>query len=267
MMTFPFSGFRAASMALLVATVPFFPAMGDDYSEFVTGLKPDIYYRFDEDSISAPEAPGVGSSVENLGTGGAAMGGRYQSCEGSLVETTGPSGGAVAENAGVEISGMAVQIPKAVLASGKTPFSLSIWVRPGPSKGGMFLSCGDAVPNGNALLLRCDATGQIILDRFGESLLESTGRLAAGAWNAVGLTYDGKETLKLYINGRLDSTCRGDIAGFGNLYAGLGDNCWMRAGGWQFSGGLDEFAYWKGAALTDEQMVSLADPTAAPRRK
>ncbi len=238
--------------------------MADAYSEFVTGLEPDIYYRFDEDSISAPEPPGVGSSVENLGTGGAEMGGRYQSFEGSLVETTGASGGAVAGNAGVEISGMAVAMPKSVMASGTEPFSLSVWVRPNSLNGGTVLSYGDAIPNGNALLLTI-TNGQLFIDRFGEKLLLSSGRLVLGEWNALGVTYDGKETLKFFINGLLDSTYSGDIAGFGNLYAALGDNCWMPAQGWQFSGGLDEFAYWKGTALSDEQMVRLADPAAASK--
>jgi hypothetical protein len=259
------SVFRTASVILLIASAPIFPAMADTYSEFVTGLQPDIYYRFDEDTISAPEAPNVGSPVENHGTGGTEMAGHYQTCGGSLVKTTKPSGGAIPGNAGVKISGQAVQIPRSVLASGTEPFSLSIWVRPNTYNGGMVLNYGDEVPNGNALLLRIITGGQLIVDRFGVKLLESSGRLVTGEWNAIGVTYDGKETLKVFINGLLDSTYSGDIAGFGNLYAAIGDNCWMRAEGWQFSGGLDEFAYWKGSALPDKQMVRLADPSAASK--
>lgn len=236
--------------------------MADPYSEFVTGLKPDIYFRLDEDAISAPEAPAVGSIAENRGTGGAEIDGHYQTREGSSVDTTGPTSGAIPGNAGIEISGMAVQMPMSVLASGKEPFSFSVWVRPNSSNGGMVLVYGDAVPNGNALMLRIIA-GQLVIDRFGEGLLESSGRLAGGEWNAIGVTYDGKETLKVFINGQLDTTYTGSIAGFGNLYAAFGDNLWMPAQGGQFSGGLDEFAYWKGSALRDEQMVRLANPLAA----
>lgn len=250
-----------AALLLLAVGLPC-QATADAYSDFVTGLSPEIYYRMDEDPILSPTPPGLGTRTENFGMGGAATTGCYISHGGHSVESTGASGGAIPGNAGVEITGGSILLPQFILSSGTAPFSLSIWVRPTPPASGTIFGYGGESVIENSMVLRMDAGGHVILDCLGKNVLRSHESLPDGEWSCVGVTYDGEESLRLYINGRLDSSIIGDVAGFGNRFALLGD-LFVMPGKSPFHGALDDFAYWNGRVLTDEEMLRLADPSAA----
>ena len=245
----------AAMLAMATACL-----QADAYSDTVISLNPDIYYRLDEESIFAAGAPAIGTIATNLGSGGATLDGYYQSL-GSTVVSTGKSGGATAGNSGIDTTGWAVRTPDSSFASGNTAFSFFIWAKPasfGVGDYGMILGYGDGIPNGNAMLLSEDGangTGKLIFGRYGANLFTSNGSMAAGGWNSIGVTYDGVGTIKLYLNGVLDTEYTGTIDPFGNQYAVLG-NLFTDAST-PFVGGLDEFAYWIGTELSEMEMQLL----------
>jgi hypothetical protein len=100
------------------------------YSDYVLSLNPTLYYRLDQAPISAPAAPSVGTTAPNLGVGGAALDGYYQTLAGSTVGSTGVTNGAIVGNAGIDVTGWAVRAPDNSLASGTTAFSYNIWAKP-----------------------------------------------------------------------------------------------------------------------------------------
>ena len=232
------------------------------YSDYVSGLNPTIYYRLDQDPIFAAGAPNVGTTTPNLGVGGAALDGYYQSL-GSTVGSTGVTNGAIAGNAGIDVTGWAVRTPDSSLASGSTAFSFNIWAKPasfGAGDNGMVLGYGNGVPDGNSMLLYEDGAGgngKLNFDRANNLLFTSNGSMTAGAWNSIGVTFNGSDTVKLYLNGVLDTTYTGTIAPFGNQFAVLGS--YFQTGTLKFEGGLDEFSYWTGTTLSDTQMTNLAN--------
>jgi hypothetical protein len=237
----------------------------DNYSDYVTGLNPTIYYRLDQTPITAPAVPTVGTTAPNLGGGGAPLDGYYQSYGGSTVLTTGTSSGAIAGNAGIDVTGWAVSTPTFALASGSTAFSFKVWAKPtsfGVGDSGMVLGYGNGVPDGNSMLLYEDGvagTGKLDFDRMGNLLFTSTASMTAGLWNSIGVTFNGSDTIKLYLNGALDTTYTGVIDPFGNQYATFGN--FYQTGTVPFAGGLDEFSYFTGTTLSDTQMINLGNAT------
>lgn len=250
--------FIAAFVALATSSLH-----ADNYSDYVTGLNPTIYYRFDQTSISAPVVPAVGTTAPNLGGGGASLDGYYQSYGGSTVVSTGTSSGAIAGNAGINVTGWAVNTPVSSLASGITAFSFNIWAKPtsfGVGDNGMVLGYGNAIPTGNSMLLYEDGaagTGKLNFDRAVDVLFTSNASMTAGSWNSIGVTFNGSNTIKLYLNGVLDTTYTGVIAAFGNDYAVFGN--FFQTGTLPFGGGLDEFSYFTGTTLSDTQMINLGN--------
>ena len=85
---------------------------------------------------------------------------------------------------------------------------------------------------------------------------ESDYTVTMDAWNSVGLTWDGVNTMKMYVNGAFYKQYTGSVLPF--LDAGILGNDWS---GWHASkGGFDEFTYWNGVALNSSQMLLFATP-------
>lgn len=104
----------------------------------------------------------------------------------------------------------------ATFAAGNAPFSVSLWARPdgfGRNDYGTPFAFGAATP-GAALLIAEDGKegfGQVRVGRYMDDFLVSNGALTAKQWNHVGILYDGS-VLKLYLNGRLDSSAKVQMA-------------------------------------------------------
>jgi len=244
---------RLAVVTLLLAAAPASQLHADAYSDYVTGLNPQYFLRLSE------TPPNDAQSAANLGSGAAAS---YQSIAGSTFVTTGPTGGAIPGNAGVTTDGWVVRIPDSTLASGFTPFSFNLFAKPtsfAVNDFGTMFHYGNGLATGNSMILTEDGvggTGQVTFGRYGGDLFSSVGSMTAGQWNSVGITYNGSNTIKLYLNGALDTTyVSGSIAAFGNEFAVMGAEF---VGGIQrFAGGLDELAYFNGTVLTDAQMINV----------
>ena len=245
---------RLAVGALLLAA-PAFSLHADVYSDKVDAFNPDpqYYLRLDE------TPPTDGQTAVNQGAV-LAPDAFYQSIGGSTFATTGPTGGAIPGNAGITTNGWAVRIPDSTLAAGTTPFSFNLFANPtsfAAQDFGTLLGYGAAA--GSSMLLTEDGvggTGRLLFGRLAQNVFTSNGSMTAGQWNAVGLTYNGSDTIKLYLNGILDTTYVDNaIAGFGNQFAVLG--AYFGDGSQRFVGGLDEFTYFNGQALSDSQMVDL----------
>ncbi len=101
---------------------------------------------------------------------------------------------------------------EATFAPGNAPFSVSLWARPdgfGQGDYGTPFAFGGASP-GAALLIAEDGKeglGQVRLGRYMDDFLVSNGALGAKEWNHLGILYDGA-VLKLYLNGKLDSSAK-----------------------------------------------------------
>jgi len=243
--------------ALLLAAAPASQLHADVYSDKVKSLNPQYYLRLDE-AVITPGAPASdinGSVAANLGRGASA---HYQTIASTTV-TTEPGGGAVPGNAGVMTDGWSVRIPNSTLASGTAPFSFNVFVKPtsfGINDYGVIFGYGETF--GTSMILCEDGlggTGQVIFDRLTEITFISNGSMNAGVWNAVGLTFDGVDTIKFYLNGTLDTTLTEFVEDFTNTFAVLGAN--YGNGDQRFDGGLDEFTYVNGVALSDSQMIDL----------
>lgn len=251
-------------LALTVGLGPQATVSLGGYVDYVGSLNPNIYYRMDEDPIAANTTLAV-----NQGIDGMAGNGRYNVYYSAPAISTGPSGGAVAGDAGVLLQGLGAQVLNGStdLASGKTPFSVSFWAKPTQAfavgDNAKMFNYGDAGdPNGTSLLIGEDGeggTGKVAIGAYYQPLFTSQGAMTLGQWNSIGLTYDGTQ-MRLFINGQFDSAYSGaglPASGFKNV------NNWFGGlytdGGDPFIGGLDEFAYWRGTSLSDAQMQNLGN--------
>lgn len=249
---------RLAVVSLLLAAAPASQLHADAYSNYVTGLNPQYYLRLSETVITpgTPAADTNGSVAANLGSSGFA---RYQTLFASTTVTTGTNGGAIPGNAGVTTDGWSVRLQDFSVATGATAFSLNLFVNPTSfaiNDFGIMFGYGAGI--GNSMLLIEDGvggTGQVLFGRFGANVFTSVGSMASGEWNSVGLTYNGSDTIKLYLNGVLDTTFIGSIAPFANNFAVMG--ALFDDGSLPFAGGLDEFSYFNGTVLTDAQMINV----------
>lgn len=251
--------FIAAFVALATSAL-----YADSYSDYVLGLSPTTYFRLDQAVTT------TGQVVPNLGTL-VAGNGTYHTYGGGVTVTTGASGGAIAGNAGITTTGYAVDIMPGGpagphpdrYAPGNTAFSVSLWVKPTSFGVGDYdpaFSYGYSSPIGQCILISENGDagagdGGIIVGRYFDNILFSTGKLTAGAWNSIGLTWDGG-TMRLYLNGNADNTWTGTLNSF-TTFGLLGG---LFTGEAAYNGGLDEYAYWNGTALNATQMGGLAVP-------
>jgi hypothetical protein len=111
------------------------------------------------------------------------------------------------------------------------------------------------------------AEGKVVVNWFNSNLggnwdlINSSTTIVAGAWQSVGLTYDGTQ-LRLYVNGALDGTCSTGIPALSGQYCAFGGL--FTDGTRKYSGGLDEFSYWIGGALSDATMGQLGVTAPVP---
>jgi hypothetical protein len=248
-----------SAAALLIIGLSPSRLQADTYSANVLALSPTTYLRLDEASTVSP------TQAANLGTLGSAWNGYYSTYGGGVTNTTGSGGGAIAGNAGVDTTGFAVNLTDGayaahptLFAEGNNAFSVSLWVKPTAFAGldwSTFLSYGEGTEPNNIVLAENGAAGDgsIVISRYADNVITSSGILTAGSWNHIGLTWDGA-TMRLYINGTPDNTWTGILNSY-TTYAWLGG---FFTGANPYSGGLDEFAYWNGTALTGAQMQILA---------
>ncbi len=117
-------------------------------------------------------------------------------------------------------------------------------------------SYGEGGGANNILIAQNGAAGDgsIVIGRYADNVIFSNGILTVDEWSQIGLTYDGS-TMRLYINGAADNTWNGTLDSY-TTYAWLGG---IFTGENPYSGGLDEYAYWNGTALTGTQMSNLAN--------
>ena len=173
------------------------------YADLVASLQPRAFWRLNEEQPgTVADASGnghSGSHADGVRPDDMGQPGALSPHDADLSLRTGASGRSV---------GLA-NVAESVFAHGNEPFSLSMWVKPaGFRKGdwGTPLSYG-ATSDGCALLVSLDGlegTGKVVLGRWWKNLAASQGRLTAGQWNHVGVTYDG-ETLQLSLNGTPDT--------------------------------------------------------------
>lgn len=153
-----------------------------------------------------------------------------------------------------------------MFSSGASPFSISIWVKPDSFNSGdwgTFLNYG-AWPHetGHDFIMgeAGNNLGHVDIGRYGLPVMQSNGVMTAGAWNHIGVTYDGT-TIRLFLNGKLDrSKVEPFAVGVGGTSVNNGALGALVGGGQPYSGLIDEFAYFKGAALNPGVMQGLADP-------
>jgi hypothetical protein len=172
------------------------------YPDLVKSLKPSGYWRLNQTAPgSVPDSSGNGRD------GTSALPPQSLGQPGPLPAPE--SGGSVQLAAGIpplDLSGVA----PSVFAAGKDPFSLSLWLNPaGFAKGdfGTPFSCGSATSFG-ALVVSMDGeegAGKVMLGLFGANLLKSQASLKAGAWNHLGIVYDGVK-ISLFLNGQPDAS-------------------------------------------------------------
>lgn len=91
--------------------------------------------------------------------------------------------------------------------------------------------------------------------RGGNVSVQSTLQITDGIWNHVTCTYDGSGTIKLYINGNLDSTFTGIT------WADSSETCVTNLGSYNlgnlfFNGIIDELGAW-GKVLTASEVTEL----------
>jgi hypothetical protein len=247
---------HVSTIAMLLLGLSAASAKADLYSDLVLSLNPTSYFRLDETNVS-PTSP-----ASNLGTLGPSLNATYSTSAGSTTATTGPTGGAVPGNAAITTTGFAVNLlnnGSTGMTAGSGAFSVSLWANPtsfAVGDYGSFFSYGGPNATGVSVILSengDNGNGRIFVGIFGQNLFLSSASLTAGTWNHVGLTYDGS-LLQLYMNGVAAGSATRTLNSQ-NAFAWLGG---LYSGGSPFSGGLDEFAYWNGTALTGSQMQQLA---------
>jgi hypothetical protein len=176
------------------------------YPKTILAMKPTGYWRFGE---TAPGKAQDSSGQGHHGVYEASMRAADLNQPGVL-EPHEP-GGAIhtsATSKGVRLKDVAA----ATFARGDEPFSVSLWVKPTRFRRNDWGNCFSlgAANNGCALLIAEDgegAGGKIVLGRYWQNFLTSSGALAAGRWNHVGISYDGS-LLKLFLDGKLDSSVK-----------------------------------------------------------
>lgn len=244
----------AGALAALVLTLSAASLEADQYSNLVLSLNPTTYYRLDEPNTSP------GQTATNLSTTGTARNGLYSTSGGGVTSST--PNGAVPGNAAITTTGFAVNLlnnGSTGMTAGSGAFSVSLWANPtsfAVGDYGSFFSYGGPNATGVSVILSengDNGNGRIFVGIFGQNLFLSSASLTAGTWNHVGLTYDGS-LLQLYMNGVAAGSATRTLNSQ-NAFAWLGG---LYTGGSPFSGGLDEFAYWNGTALTGSQMQQLA---------
>jgi len=198
---------RALSEEELLKTAD---ANKDNYADVVRSLGPSGYWRLEEKQ--------VGIAFDSSGRE------RHGSYDASMTQDSFRKPGMAektAANAAILVNvrsrGVSLkEVAAATFAKGNEPFSVSLWVRPEGFRRGDFgtpLSIGATV-RGAALLIAedgKDGMGQLRLGRYFDDFHVSSGGLIARQWNHVGITYDGT-TLKLYLNGKLDSSVKVKLA-------------------------------------------------------
>jgi len=167
------------------------------YAELVRSFQPSGYWRLDE------TAPGKAADSSGHGHDGAydpAMPADHFNQPGVL----GEEGGAVRFAPGVPPVSLQAVVAS-VFAEKDQPFSVSLWIKPNGFRRGDWgtpFSWGAASDLG-AFLISLDGEGgdgKVTLGRWMSNLPTSEGRLTAGRWNHIGITYDGA-TARLYLNG------------------------------------------------------------------
>jgi Concanavalin A-like lectin/glucanases superfamily/PEP-CTERM motif len=265
--------FRFSTPLVLLAMALPGPARAG-YLEYVNELGPTGYYRLDE-----PTGITAADSSSNSYDAAYLSGVQLNQTPGALAPYDtdaaiyGPNDNTVGFNAHAN----------SLFSSGNGSFSLSMWVKPdGFSVGNyadMLMYGTYPLENYNEFMVVEDGaagTGKVRLGRYYSDFLVSQGQMTAGAWNHIGITYDGgSTTLKLFLNGKLDSTVDMSTTPYGPLSVGAGGTtvnngvlgAWLGPGNVSaYSGLTDEFAYFKGKVLSGGEMIALADPSAPLER-
>jgi hypothetical protein len=174
------------------------------YDDEVARLKPTGWWKLDETKTGIVR-DASGNEHDGKHEAGSAL---------AELSTPGRFGRGL--NSGPEEGVSLADVAERCFGAGHEPFSASFWVRPesfGAGNFGTFLSWGAASTN-RALMISLDGeggAGNVLIGRHGNNILKSKNRLAAGKWNQVGLTYDGK-LLKLFIDGKLDGEVTQELA-------------------------------------------------------
>jgi len=198
------------------------------YPEKVLRLDPAAYFPLDETE------PGPIRDVSRYG-----LGGRHE--DGVRPGHAGQPGvatRALATGPGAQCVSL-TNAASAMCASGASPFSLSLWVKPTSFRRndwGTPFSCGSA-QDGCAFLLSLDGEhgdGRLVIGKWMQNILTSGARLIAGEWNHVGVTYDGT-TLSLFVKGKPDASVR-VVMGVVPVDARIGD---------LIRGGLPDFSQYQ----------------------
>jgi len=239
------------------------------YVDYVVDLGPTGYYRLDETAF--------GTAADSSVNG-------YDAAHLSGVQLNQAPGALAPYDTDSAIYGPATDTvgfyahANSLFSGGNEPFSLSMWVKPdGFSAGdyGVMLNYGVyPLETYNEFAVVEDGlagTGKVRIGRYWNDFLVSQGQMTAGAWNHIGITYDGggSETLTLYLNGRFDSVVDMSTTTYGPLSVGAGGTtvnngvlgAWLGPGSVSaYSGLTDELAYFKGVVLGGGVMQGLADP-------
>ncbi len=239
-----------------------------DYASTVNGLKPVAYYRFSETNAVAADI------ATNNGSLGAAFNGEYQ----AMQKTHGAAGALVGDaNTAVSIDGAAGQqvvVPFSKDYNPSGPFTVEFWAKPaaGSSASGNRTAAISMINGQNAgnvddrsgwCIRHNAATWQFVLGfdhsdgaTYYHTILGADGSVVEDAWQHVVAVYT-PTAVSLYINGALAATDAPAKPVMPNHAAPLilGDRGYT---GWDFNGGLDEFAIYT-VALTEAEIKSHYD--------
>ena len=245
------------------------------YVDFVNNLGPTGYYRLNETTFgTAYDSSGNGYDAAHLG------GIQLNQTPGALAPYDPDS---AIHGPNTDTVGFYAHA-NSLFSGSNDPFSLSMWVKPdGFSIGdyGVMLNYGVyPLVKFNEFAIVEDGlagTGKVRIGRFWDDFLVSNGQMTAGAWNHIGITYDGggTEVVRLFLNGQFDSSVNMTTTINGPLSVGGGGTtvnngvfgAWLGPGPVSpYSGSTDEFAYFKGNVLSGGEMMALGDPSAPLNR-
>ncbi|CAN5247103.1 PKD domain-containing protein [soil metagenome] len=221
------------------STIPTAPA--DAYGAKVFNEEPDLYWRLGESSGTTAADSGT---YENPGT-----------YIGNHVKG---STGVVAGNSAIQLQNGGVVVATKS-ASNPTVFSQEVWIKTNTNRGGRIFGFGNSNginTSGNYdrhIYMLDDGTVRFGVYNGNTVTIDSAAALNDNAWHQVVSTF-GPDGMKLYVDGKLDSTNPNTSAQNYSGYWKLGgDNAWGGNSDLGFTGDVDEAAVY-GKVLTLAQI-------------